>query len=61
MQPGMRPVKELAVLPFMYGILVGVAFGTFEVLNKPQVIHKPALARYQDSLGRKQVLAKNEN
>jgi len=61
MQPGMRPVKELAALPLIYGVLVGVVFGSFEVLNKPQVIHKPALARYQDSLGRTPVIAKKEN
>jgi len=56
MQPGQRPIRELAALPIMYGILVGIAFGGFEVLSKPQVIHKPALARYQDSLGRKPVV-----
>ena len=51
MQPGKKPIKELAALPFIYGVLVGTAFGMMEVFKKPQVIHKPAMKRYYDSMG----------
>ena len=51
----MRPVKELAILPLLYGILVGCGFGFFEVLRNPLVIHKPAMQRYRESLNPKGV------
>ena len=47
-RPGARPVRELLALPFMWGILIGCAFGTWDVVTKRQVIHKPALERYYE-------------
>ena len=49
MSPGKRPMKELIALPFMWGAIVGTIMGVFDVVRKPQVIHKPAIARYRDS------------
>ncbi len=63
MQPGKRPTRELIALPLLYGFLVGCAFGVFEVVNSPQIIHKPAMMRYRESMGRRpdeMMLTKNE-
>ena len=35
MQPGKRPILELAALPFIYGFLVGCVFGGYEVISNP--------------------------
>ena len=50
--PGKRPIRELAAVPVMYGFLIGMAIGGYEVFNNPQVIHKPAMARYLESMKR---------
>ena len=47
MHPGMRPFRELVLLPAGLAVLVGTAFGAFEVIYKPQVLHKPAMLRYR--------------
>ena len=49
MEPGKRPARELFVVPFMYGAMVGCALGGYEVMSKSQVIHKPAMARYYEA------------
>ena len=52
MHPGKRPVRELVALPLIYGVMIGCAFGTFNVFSKPQILHKPAMERYYESMGR---------
>ena len=43
MQPGMRPMRDLVAVPIVFGLAVGCGVGAFEVVNNPQVIHKPAI------------------
>ena len=50
MSPGKRPVRDLMMIPIVWGLTIGVAFGCYEVISHPQVIHKPAMARYRDSV-----------
>ena len=50
MKPGARPVRELIILPIMWGMLAGCAFGSWDCMTKTQVIHKPAMERYYDHM-----------
>ena len=45
-------MRDLAALPLLYGVLVGIGFGAFEAFNSPQIIHKPAMMRYREGMGR---------
>ena len=48
MAPGKRPVRELATLPIVSGIIFGFTIGMIRVISHPQVIHKPALAKVKE-------------
>ena len=35
LHPGKRPIRDLVALPLFYGMLVGCAFGAFNVISMP--------------------------
>ena len=50
MSPGKRPINELAMTPVIWGLMFGLGFGFYQVFAYPQVIHKPAMARYKTGI-----------
>ena len=48
MAPGKKPVRELAIVPVVCGIVFGFTVGMARVVYHPQVLHKPALARVKE-------------